>query len=46
MKEKENVLEKAVQENWILFYEHDPYKAATGVITDEKGYRAGEEVSI
>lgn len=46
MKEKERVLEKAVKEDWILFYEHDPYKVATGVINDEKGYRAGEEVSI
>ena len=46
MKEKERVLEQAVKEDWILFYEHDPYKAATRVIFDEKGYRAGEEITI
>ncbi|MCH8304797.1 MBL fold metallo-hydrolase [Candidatus Marinimicrobia bacterium MT.SAG.2] len=46
MKEKERVLEQAVKEDWILFYEHDPYKVATGVTCDEKGYRAGEELSL
>jgi len=46
MKEKERVLEQAVKENWILFFEHDPFRAATELIGDEKGYRAGKEVSV
>lgn len=46
MKEKERVLDQAVSENWIMFYEHDPYRVATRAIKDEKGFRAGEEVTI
>ncbi len=46
MKEKERVLDQAVRENWIMFYEHDPYRVATRAIKDEKGFRAGEEVTI
>ena len=46
MEEKERVLDQAVRENWIMFYEHDPYHVATRAIKDEKGFRAGEEVTI
>jgi len=46
MEEKERVLSQAVEENWILFYGHDPYRTATGVIKGSKGFMAGEEVNI
>ena len=46
MEEKERVLDQAVRENWIMFDEHDPYHVATRAIKDEKGFRAGEEVTI
>ena len=44
LEEKKKILPKVVSENWILFYEHDPYVIASAVIKDEKGYRMGEKV--
>lgn len=46
MEEKERVLSQAVEENWILFYGHDPFIVATEVINSDKGFIAGEEVNI
>lgn len=46
MEEKERVLSQAVEENWILFYGHDPFRAASGVIKSDKGFMTGEEVNI
>jgi len=46
MEEKDRVLTQAVDENWILFYEHDAYMAATGVIKNNRGFLVGEEVKI
>lgn len=46
MKEKERVLKQAIRESWIFFFEHDPFRAATEIIGNEKGYRAGREVSV
>jgi glyoxylase-like metal-dependent hydrolase (beta-lactamase superfamily II) len=37
MKEKAAILAEAEAENWILFYEHDPLTAATGLARNEKG---------
>ncbi|MBU1182417.1 MAG: MBL fold metallo-hydrolase, partial [Proteobacteria bacterium] len=31
MKEKEEILSRALKENWILFFEHDPYIAAATI---------------
>ena len=47
MKEKEQILLEAEQENWILFYEHDPVHMATELERNEKGaFRAGMSVDI
>ncbi len=43
LKEKKEFLPKAVEENWLLFYEHDPYCLASTVKTTEKGFAAGEK---
>ena len=46
LKEKEEILSKAVVENWILFYEHDPKIPATYVRKGTKHYEAGEIVDF
>jgi glyoxylase-like metal-dependent hydrolase (beta-lactamase superfamily II) len=40
LKEKKEILPKAVDEDWILFFEHDPECAAAKIIKNEKGYSA------
>lgn len=42
MNEKSHLLPAAVEEGWILFFEHDPYLRAAKVIQSEKGFRIGE----
>jgi glyoxylase-like metal-dependent hydrolase (beta-lactamase superfamily II) len=37
MEEKKKLLEQAVDENWTLFFEHDPYKDAADLVRSEKG---------
>jgi glyoxylase-like metal-dependent hydrolase (beta-lactamase superfamily II) len=44
LEEKKKLLPTVVEENWTLFYEHDPQNIATSVLHDEKGYRMGEKV--
>jgi glyoxylase-like metal-dependent hydrolase (beta-lactamase superfamily II) len=44
IEEKKKVLTKAVEENWKLFFEHDPETAVATVIKDEKGFRANEKM--
>ena len=46
MDEKEELLAKAIENNWILFYEHDPSVAATHVEKNDRGYRAGAAVTL
>jgi len=46
MNEKSGILNKAVEENWILFFEHDPYLNATTVVNTEKGYQGDREISF
>jgi hypothetical protein len=31
MKEKEELLSRALKENWVLFFEHDPYITAATI---------------
>jgi hypothetical protein len=38
--EKEQLLNRAVKENWILFFEHDPYHNAATVSKTDKGFQA------
>lgn len=46
VQEKQNFLPKAVEENWILFFEHDPVHQACTVHFDGKHYRLKESVII
>ncbi|MGD9899606.1 MAG: MBL fold metallo-hydrolase [Calditrichaceae bacterium] len=44
--EKKRILPKAVEGNWILVFEHDPFRAAGTVELTDKGYRLKEEVAL
>lgn len=46
LEEKKKILEQAVKENWILFFEHCPLTAACRVIKTNKGFERGEDVEI
>lgn len=42
LEEKKSILKQAVEGNWILFFEHDPFLAAARVEKSEKGYKINE----
>jgi glyoxylase-like metal-dependent hydrolase (beta-lactamase superfamily II) len=42
LEEKKKVLPQAVEEEWIFFFEHDPFSAAAKVIKTDKGFKADE----
>ncbi len=44
LEEKKKILSQAVDNNWILFFEHDPNVAAGRVKRTDKGYSFGEPV--
>jgi glyoxylase-like metal-dependent hydrolase (beta-lactamase superfamily II) len=46
MKEKNDILNMAVENNWVLFFEHDPLLQACTVKQTEKGIRVAEQVII
>lgn len=46
MKEKEQLLIKAVEQNWILFFEHDAFTPACTVKRTDKGFAFNELVHI
>ena len=46
MNEKNKILSLAVKENWILFFEHDPYRCAATVTQTERGYKTDQDVSL
>ncbi len=46
LEEKKRILPKAVEERWILVFEHDPVRAAGTVEETEKGYRLKEEIKL
>lgn len=46
IQEKKRLLTTAFDEQWILFFEHDPNTAAAYVRRDERGFRLGEAVSL
>lgn len=46
LEEKADILRKAADRNWILFFEHDPNCAATLVEKTERGYKAGSPVDL
>jgi glyoxylase-like metal-dependent hydrolase (beta-lactamase superfamily II) len=46
MKEKEQILERAFQENWLLFFEHDPKIELCSLQKTEKGIRMQEALKL
>lgn len=44
--EKQRILPQVVSENWILVFEHDPFRAAGTVQETEKGFALREEISL
>jgi glyoxylase-like metal-dependent hydrolase (beta-lactamase superfamily II) len=46
IQEKKIVLPKATLEQWIIFYEHDPYIEASRVIENKNGFSAGETIEM
>ena len=46
LEEKRRILKRAVEENWVLFFEHDPEVVAAHVTHEQKGYRVGELVVL
>lgn len=46
MEEKRELLNRASEEGWILFFEHDPDGPAARVVQSPKGFHAGERVSL
>ena len=46
LKEKSRILETAVNENWILFFEHDPVVECASLVKTEKGIRKNETLRL
>jgi len=46
MKEKTNILKQAVQNNYLLFFEHDPFNEMCSVHETEKGIRMNEILTL
>ena len=46
LNEKNQILSQAVRENWILFFEHDPYREACTVQSTEKGFRIKDDILL
>jgi len=46
MKEKTDILNMALDNNWVLYFEHDPLLEACTLQQTEKGIRVGEQVSL
>ena len=44
--EKKKILPMAYEGNWTFIYEHDAYTQATKIISNEKGFFAGEKIDI
>ena len=43
VEEKKKILTKSIDENWKIFFEHDPETAFATIIKDEKGFKAKEK---
>jgi len=46
MKEKTDILNMALDNNWVLYFEHDPHLQACTLQQTEKGIRVGEQVKL
>lgn len=42
LEEKKRILKQAVEDDWLLFFEHDPYIVASKIEKSEKGFRIKE----
>ncbi len=46
LKEKDSVLKRALDENWLLMFEHDPVNECVSLERTEKGIRANQVIRI
>ncbi|OGB63801.1 MAG: MBL fold metallo-hydrolase [Caldithrix sp. RBG_13_44_9] len=46
IQEKEEILEKATKEEWLLFFEHDPRIYCAQVYKSEKGYQLKQDIKL
>jgi glyoxylase-like metal-dependent hydrolase (beta-lactamase superfamily II) len=46
LKEKERLMQEAVSENWLFYFEHDPVNELSTVVQTEKGIRSGEVMPL
>ncbi|WP_304236283.1 MBL fold metallo-hydrolase [Jiulongibacter sediminis] len=46
MKEKKLILDRCVQENWLLYFDHDPFYEICQIEETEKGYRPLHEGTL
>ncbi|MCB0308245.1 MAG: MBL fold metallo-hydrolase [Bdellovibrionales bacterium] len=46
LEEKNAILSRAQNENWIMFYEHDDAVMASRIVKDKKGFAAGDAVEF
>lgn len=46
LEEKKRILPRAVDEGWILVFEHDPFRAAGTIENTEKGFRMKQEIAL
>jgi hypothetical protein len=46
LEEKAAILQTATEQNWVLFYEHDPINECSTLIQTEKGPRVGDVFSL
>lgn len=46
LREKKQILEQALVQNWVLFFEHDPLIQASRVKKTDRGYRASSNLHL
>ncbi len=46
LQEKKNLLPKALDEEWTLLFEHDPYNIAGKLELTDKGYKLGQKIDV
>jgi hypothetical protein len=46
LEEKRKILPRAMEERWVLFFQHDPRTAAATIALGEKGYLLDRVVDV
>jgi len=46
MNEKKRLLPQIEKENWVLFFEHDPFRQACTIARGDKGFQIREEIIL